>query len=126
MRGKTKAMSFTTTYRRGRVVVVEVPLSDLSAAKRRPALIVSAELLHRRLPDIIVCPISSRSRYFERPGPGDQPLRRWKVAGLRYPSTARTAKVMAVDKRIVGRTLGKLSDEDLQRVEDTLRKVLAL
>jgi mRNA interferase MazF len=107
-------------------VVVEVPFSDLSATKRRPALIVSAEDLNRKLADVIVCPISSRSRFFDRPGPGDQPLRQWKAAGLRYPSTARASKVIAIDKTIVGRTLGKLSDEDLQRVEDTLRKVLAL
>jgi mRNA interferase MazF len=126
MRGKAKMMSSTTTYRRGRVVVVEVPFSDLSATKRRPALIVSSEVHHRRLPDIIVCPISSRSRYFDRPGPGDQPLRQWKNAGLHYPSTARASKVIAVDKRIVGRTLGKVSDDDLRRVEDTLRKVFAL
>jgi mRNA interferase MazF len=107
-------------------VVVEVPFSDLSATKRRPALIISSELVHRKLPDIIVCPISSRSRYFDRPGPGDQPLRHWKTAGLRYPSTARASKVVSIDKRIVGRTLGKLSEDDLRLVEDTLRKALGL
>jgi len=103
-----------------------VPFSDLSATKRRPALIVSAEVLHRKLPDVIVCPISSRSRYFDRPGPGDQPLRHWKAAGLRHPSAARVSKVIAIDKTIVGRTLGKVSDDDLQRVEDALREAFAL
>jgi mRNA interferase MazF len=107
-------------------VVVEVPFSDLSATKRRPALIVSAEVVHRSLSDVIVCPISSRPRFFARPGPGDEPLRHWKAAGLRYPSTARASKVLAIDKTIVSRILGKLPDDDLRRVEDTLRKVLAL
>lgn len=119
-------MSSTTTYRRGRVVVVEIAFSDLSSSKKRPALIVSAEPVHRKLADVIVCPISSRSRYFDHPGPGDQPLEHWKSAGLRHPSSVRASKVVTVDKRIVGRTLGKLSAQDLRRVEDTLRRTLGL
>lgn len=67
-------MPSTTTFRRGQVVVVEVPFSDHSGTKPRPAMIVSADDFHRGLPDIIVCPISSQPRYYNRPGPGDCPL----------------------------------------------------
>jgi mRNA-degrading endonuclease toxin of MazEF toxin-antitoxin module len=119
-------MTSTTTYKRGQVVVVDVSFSDLSAAKRRPALIVSAEGVHRSLSDVVVCPISSQARYFGRPGPGDQPLQNWKSAGLRHPSTVRASKILAVDKKILGRTLGRLSDADLQRIDDTLRRTLDL
>jgi mRNA interferase MazF len=126
MPGTAKTMSSTTIYRRGRVVVVEVAFSDFSATKKRPAVIVSAESVHRRLSDVIVCPISSRSHYVDHPGPGDQPLRHWKSAGLRYPSAVRASKVLAVDKTIVGRTLGRLSADDLRRVGETLRRTLAL
>jgi mRNA interferase MazF len=115
-----------TTFRRGHVVVVEVPFSDLSGSKRRPALIVSAESFHGDLPDLIVCPISSRPRYFERPGPGDRPLQHWKRAGLRYPSTARISKVVSVSKKTIARDLGHITDQDLERVEDTFRKALGL
>jgi mRNA interferase MazF len=106
--------------------VVEVTFSDLSATKKRPAVIVSAEVVHRRLSDVIVCPISSRRRYVDRPGPGDHLLRHWKSAGLRYPSAVRAAKVLAVEKRIVGRTLGRLSADDLRQLEGALRQILAL
>ncbi len=119
-------MSSTTTFRRGSVVVVQVAFSDFSESKRRPALIVSAESIHRKFPDVVVCPISSRPRYFSRPGPGDQPLHHWKAAGLRHPSTVRSSKTVAVDKRIVGRVLGRLRDEDLRRVDDALRRTLGL
>jgi len=115
-----------STYSRGRVVVVEVPFSDLSGTKRRPALIVSSETFHRGLPDVIVCPISSRPRYFDRPGPGDLPLRHWKRAGLRYPSTALVSKVVSVSKKTITRGLGRAASEDLQRVEVTFRKALGL
>ncbi len=54
-------MPSTTTskrYRRGQVVVVNVPFSDQTGSKLRPALIVSDERFHRALPDVIVCPVS--------------------------------------------------------------------
>ena len=115
-----------TTYSRGRVIVVEVPFSDLSGTKRRPALIISSEGFHGDLPDVIVCPISSRPRYFERPGPGDLPLQQWKRAGLRYPSAARVSKVVSVSKKTIVRGLGRVASRDLQRVEDTFRDAFGL
>jgi mRNA interferase MazF len=115
-----------STYSRGRVVVVEVPFSDLSGTKRRPALIVSSEAFHGGLPDVIVCPISSRPRYFDRPGPGDLPLQHWKKAGLRYPSTARVSKVVSVSKQMIARGLGRVAPQDLRRVQDTFREALGL
>ena len=47
-------MPSTTTFRRGQVVVVNVPFSDRSGVKPRPALVISAETFHRGLPDMIV------------------------------------------------------------------------
>jgi len=89
-------------------------------------LVMSTESFHRTLPDVIVCPISSQPRYFERPGPGDLPLRSWRTVGLHYPSTVRVSRSFAVQKKLLGRTLGKLADEDLRTVEDTLRDALGL
>ena len=114
-------MPSTTTYESGQVVVVNVPFTDQSGAKRRPALILSTEAFHRRLPDLIACPISSQPRFYERPGPGDQPLRHWRAVGLRYPSVARISNLVSVDKRIIERSLGNLEQEDLDEVRDRLR-----
>lgn len=119
-------MSSTTTYKRGQVVVVDVTFSDLSATKRRPALVVSTDAVHRTLSDVVVCPISSQARFFGRPGPGDQPLQNWKSAGLRHPSTVRASKILAVDKRVLGRTVGRVSDADQRRIDDVLRRTLDL
>ena len=46
-------MSSTTTYRSGQVLVVEVPFSDGSGVKRRPAAVVSVEAFHEGLPDVM-------------------------------------------------------------------------
>ncbi len=119
-------MPSTTTFRRGQVVVVDVPHSDHSGVKPRPALVVSAESFHRDLPDVIVCPISSQPRYYRRPGKGDCPLREWKAVGLRHPSTVRVSRVLGVGKQITRRILGHVSDRDLAMVETELRRALAL
>lgn len=119
-------MPSTTIYKRGEVVVVNVPFSDHSGSKPRPALVISTEVFHRTLPDVIVCPISSRPRYYRRPGPGDRPLQHWKTVGLRHPSTVRISNLLAVEKKIIKRSLGRLSKDDLEHVEEGLRLALGL
>lgn len=119
-------MPSTTIYRRGQVIVVNVPFSDASGAKPRPALVVSADIFHRHLPDLLACPISSQARFPRRPGTGDYPLRDWRAAGLRHPSTVRVSKLLAVDKQIIKRVLGVLSAEDVARVDAGLRVAFGL
>jgi mRNA interferase MazF len=119
-------MPSTTIYRRGQVVVVNVPFSDQTGSKPRPALVVSAERFHRTLPDVIVCPISSQPRYFRRPGPGDCLLRNWQAVGLRHPSTVRISNLVTVDKGLIDRVLGSVRGEDLTTVGRGLREALGL
>lgn len=119
-------MPSTITCRRGQVVVVRVAFSDQAGAKLRPAVVVSPEGFHRKLRDVIVCPISSQPRYFEKPGPGDRPLEKWKAAGLRYPSTARVSNIVSVEKSLIRRPLGRLALDDLRSLDSGLREALGL
>jgi mRNA-degrading endonuclease toxin of MazEF toxin-antitoxin module len=107
-------------------VVLNVPFSTQEGAKPRPAVVVSADAFHRNLPDIIVCPVSSQPRFYQRPGPGDCPLRKWRTVGLRYPSTVRVSNILAVDKQLIRRALGSLAAEDRERLVDALRRALDL
>jgi mRNA-degrading endonuclease toxin of MazEF toxin-antitoxin module len=62
-------MPSTTTYKRGQVIVVNVPFSNHTGIKPRPALVISTDAFHRDLPDLVVCPIiSSQPRYHRKPG----------------------------------------------------------
>jgi mRNA interferase MazF len=108
------------------VVVVNVPFTGQTGFKPRPALVVSTEVFHRNLPDVIVCPISSRPRYLKRPGAGDHPLEGWRRVGLRYASTVRISNIVSVEKRLIKRVLGKLAPEDLARVEGGLYQAFGL
>jgi mRNA interferase MazF len=119
-------MPSTTTYERGQVVVVSVPFSSQTGSKPRPALVASAEAFHGKLLDVIVCPISSQLRYYEKPGPGDHPLKHWKAVGLRHPSTVRISNILAVEKKLIKRVLGTVHAEDLARVAQGLRQAFGL
>ena len=119
-------MRSTITCNRGDVIVVNVPYSNHSGVKPGPALVVSPATFHRRLADVIVCPISSQPRYYRRPGPGDHPLAAWQNVGLRHPSTVRVSKLLAVDKQISKRVLGTISPADSARVDAALRSALGL
>jgi len=119
-------MPSTTTYRRGQVVVVNVPFTGQRGSKPRPALVVSAEAFHQKLLDLVVCPISSLPRYYQKPGTGDHPFKHWKALGLRYPSTARISNILAVEKKLIKRVLGTVHHEDLERVEHGLREAFGL
>ncbi|MEK7728849.1 MAG: type II toxin-antitoxin system PemK/MazF family toxin [candidate division KSB1 bacterium] len=48
------------TYKRGDVILVLFPHSDLSTAKTRPALVVQADNLQTGLPQVIVAMITSK------------------------------------------------------------------
>jgi len=119
-------MPSTTTFRRGQVVVVNVPFTGQTGSKPRPAVIVSADAFHRKLADVVICPISSQPRYHERPGPGDHPLLHWSRVGLRHASTARLSNLVAVDKRLIKRVLGTLAAEDMRSIESGLRLAFGL
>lgn len=105
---------------------MNVPFTGQAGSKPRPALVVSVEAFHQKLPDLIVCPISSQPRYFLKPGPGDRPLKHWKAVGLRYASTTRISNILAVEKKLIKRVLGTLHREDLVRVEHALREAFGL
>ena len=108
------------------VVVVNVPFTGQAGTKLRPAVIVSADSFHRGISDVIVCPISSQPRYFEQPGPGDRPLVNWKLAGLRFRSTARVSNLLAIEKSLIQRVMGRLTPPDLQLLNTTLQGALDL
>jgi mRNA interferase MazF len=53
-------MPSTTGFKQGDVVLVPFPFTDLSAAKQRPALVVSPDRLNDSRPDLVVAAITSQ------------------------------------------------------------------
>jgi len=109
-------MPSTTVYKKWEIVLVPFPFSDLSSAKRRPALIVSPDLYNTGK-DIVIAYITSQMNI--SPRFGDYNLQKWKEAGLPKPSKVRM-KFATLDKSIIVKKLGKLEKEDSEEIEKIL------
>ncbi len=107
-----------TTYRRWDIVLVPFPFSDLTAAKKRPALVLSPNEFNRSGADLVVAFITSRMDV--SPRPGDYRIRSWKESGLPKASLLRM-KLATIDRDTVVKKIGRLRQEE----QDGVRKVLS-
>ena len=53
-------MPSTTRYKRGDIVLVSFPFTDLSSSKRRPALVVSPDSFNDTMQDLVLAAITSQ------------------------------------------------------------------
>lgn len=111
-----------TTFKRGAVVLLAFPFTDLSTARRRPAVVLSTEAYNARHTDLVVAPITSSTILSQ---PEDCGLKDWTAAGLLHPSVVKAAFATVAQSRAV-RTLGALSADDLRRVEQMIGEVIGL
>jgi mRNA interferase MazF len=115
-------MTSTTTYRRGDVVLVPFPFTDLTAAKPRPALVVSTDAYNAAGQDVLIAAITSSAA---PPRPNEHRVTRWRAAGLVRPSTVK-AVIGTVRWTLIRRRLGRLAETDQQAVDAKLRSMLGL
>lgn len=111
--------------RRGDLVLVPFPYSDLRGMKRRPACVVSADR-YQRGPDVIVAMVTSQPARQRSPGLGDVVVADWQAAGLRAPSTIRCGRLLVIEQRLIYSTLGQLSADALSDVDAALAAVFGL
>jgi mRNA interferase MazF len=111
--------------RRGDIVLVPFPYSDLRGLKRRPACVVSADE-YQRGPDIIVAMVTSQGARRHSPGLGDVVVADWQACGLRAPSTIRTGRLLVLEPRLIQSTLGQPSTNTMGEVDEALKAVFGL
>lgn len=109
--------------RRGDVVLVPFPFSDLSTTKVRPAVVVSSTLYHSTEPDLLLAALTSRVA--AATSPFDYVLNDWRTAGLRYPSALKPV-LFTLDPAHVVYRIGALTSADLTQIDRRLRRALAL
>jgi len=105
-----------TVYKRWEIVLVPFPFTDLSSAKRRPALIVSPDNYNTGK-DVVIAYITSQMNV--SPRFGDYDFQKWKEANLPKPSKIRM-KFATIDKSIIVKTIGKLASIDRDEIEKTI------
>jgi len=100
---------------RGSVVLCRVPMpsEELRESKVRPGLIVSKDFNNERLDDVIIAICTSNiSRSYE--------------AGIRIPSVVRCESLLTINKSMIIKVLGKLSDKGIREVDACLKDALGL
>lgn len=93
----------------GDVVLVPFPFTDQTAAKRRPAVIVSSRAYNLARLDVMVMAVTSQVR--ETSGLGEVRLDGWETAGLLKPSVVKPV-VATMERGLIIRRLGALSGDD--------------
>lgn len=112
-------------YKRGDVVLVLFPHSDLRTAKPRPALIVQADNLQTGLSQVIVAMITSRMFRSSHPSRVAVLLStsEGRQSGLLADSVVMTDNLATIAENEIERVIGSLS---MAPVEGALRHTLGL
>ena len=112
-------------YKRGDVVLVLFPDSNLRTAKRRPALVVQADNLNTGLSQVIVAMITSQMARAGHPDRGNVLLStpEGRQSGLLTDSVVMTDNLATVIETAVHRVIGSLP---MAAVEVALRHTLHL
>jgi len=100
------------------VVTVPFPFTDRASQKRRPALIVSKKSFNRNGHSLMAMITSSPPGW-----PGDSPISQLASCGLTAPCIVRL-KLFTLDNRLIVKRIGRLSDEDKNRVAAALNTIL--
>jgi len=115
-----------TEYKKGTVVLVLFPNSDLVTAKRRPAVVVQADELHTGLEQVIVSMITSNLSRDGHPSRirVNKDSDEGKKAGLLTDSIIMTDNLTTIRFLEIERTIGALSDMDI--INNALKTTLGL
>ena len=108
-----------TNFDRGDVVLTDLPFSDLSGMKRRPAVIISAA--HPSV-DLFLLPLTSQTDHLQ---PGEFLLDDWRAAGLVSRSAVKRG-IFTLETGSIARRVGRLSPQDLVGLDHALKSWLGL
>jgi len=107
------------SWSRHEVVLVRYPFSDLSGAKVRPAVVVSAAHPSQ---DLLIIPLTSRTTGLL---PGEFMLAEWARSGLRVPTAAKRG-VYTIHSSLVAKRLGSLRPADGKQLDQALSAWLGI
>ena len=114
-------MPNTTIYSFGDIILVPFPFTDQTTTKKRPAAIISSRVYNAERPDIIIMAITSQVRNIGKTG--ETALTDWQEAGLLKPSIIKPV-ITTLEKDLVIKKLGHLSDNDKQSLREILLTII--
>ena len=106
-------------YSKDEIVLVRYPFSDLSGAKVRPAVVVSAPHISH---DLLIVPLTSKTSTLLA---GEFVLAEWKKVGLNV-ETAVKRGIYTVEESLVVKSIGQLANADSSRLESSMKQWLGI
>lgn len=103
---------------KGEVVVIPFPFSDLTAAKRRPALVISG----LEGDDVILCQITSQAikdQYALSLHDDD-----FEAGGLKQPSHVRPNRLFTADRHLVLYQVGRIQQVKLAEIIEKVVEII--
>lgn len=107
-----------TTYNKKDIILVPFPFSELTYAKKRPALIL-ANIPTR---DELICMMLTSTKNTDPAV--DIPIKNLTDTGLPKPTVARTSRLFTLKSSIVNKRIGKIADNEFNIIVDKLIQLL--
>ena len=104
--------------KKGDIVLIAFPFTDLSGNKLRPAVVLAASAL-----DLTVCFITTQLHWQE---PSDMLILPTSDNGLKKQSLLRISKLATIDKVLAKGLLGKLNFNELAELNNKLKMLLQI
>ena len=104
--------------KKGSVVLIPFPFTDLKGSKIRPAVVLSQSEL-----DVTICFITSELKWKTEYDVSAFPS---KSNGLKAPSLIRTGKIATIDSTLVLGELGELSNVEIAELDKGLKNLFQL
>lgn len=110
-------------YYAGDIIIVPFPYSDQSATKQRPALVLSNDAYNSAQDDLVVCGMTSNlanAAFSVLVGPQDL-----ESGVLLSPSRAKVGHIVAVERSLVRKKIGRLKPQALNTVMREFHSIFA-
>ena len=111
-------------YKQGDIVLIPIPFTDLSSAKKRPVLILSSDIYNNNTDDLIVAAITSNIN--EKQYGVTITVNDLSDGNLLHRSCIRTDKLYTLAQSIVIKKFGTLKEETLTAVIEKAYDVISM
>ncbi len=112
----------TTSYKRGGVVLVPFPFTDLTGSKQRPAVIVSSDAFNTDHSDVLLVAVTSQIPVTLAADEIAIPSADLHSCGLLKPSLVKTAKLITIHQALIRKSIGKIPPVILKTILEAVRK----
>jgi len=114
------------SIRKGDVVLIPYPYTDMSATKKRPSLVISSTEHNSSKHECILMPITSQTQNAERRGYVLIAGQERAQSGLRYDSVVKTDILFTFENSMIVKKIGSAPRAVMTKVYTMLKHVLAI